>query len=61
LNQDTGYYFSLEDPYEPKFLKSDRALLASIADEIVAKPEGGFFITYMGSVRLALESPPFPG
>ncbi|PIA98129.1 hypothetical protein CB0940_06137 [Cercospora beticola] len=47
--QDTGYYFDVSNPYEPKYQKSDRALLASIADEIVAKPDGGFFITYMGS------------
>ncbi|SMR54873.1 unnamed protein product [Zymoseptoria tritici ST99CH_3D1] len=47
--QDTGYYFDVSDVYEPTFWKSDRALLGSIADEIVAKPEGGFFITYMGS------------
>ncbi|KAK6330590.1 hypothetical protein TWF718_002789 [Orbilia javanica] len=37
------------NPYRPKFLKSGRALLSSIGDEIVAKPEGGFFITHMGS------------
>lgn len=47
--QDTGYYFDVSDPYNPQFQKSDRALLASIADEIRAKPDGGFFITYMGS------------
>ncbi|QIW98574.1 hypothetical protein AMS68_004092 [Peltaster fructicola] len=47
--QDTGYYFDSSDPYNPTFKKSDRALLASIADEIRAKPDGGFFITYMGS------------
>ncbi|KAM0715628.1 hypothetical protein Q7P37_009126 [Cladosporium fusiforme] len=47
--QDTGYYFDVSDPYNPEFQKSDRALLASIADEIRAKPDGGFFITYMGS------------
>lgn len=47
--QDTGYYFDVSDPYNPKHTKSDRALLASIADEIRAKPDGGFFITYMGS------------
>ncbi|KAF7197044.1 hypothetical protein HII31_01469 [Pseudocercospora fuligena] len=48
--QDTGFYFDVSDPYEPKFWKSDRALLASIADEIVAKPDGGFFVTFMGSL-----------
>ncbi|KXT13241.1 hypothetical protein AC579_1739 [Pseudocercospora musae] len=48
--QDTGFYFDVSDPYEPKFWKSDRALLASIADEVVAKPDGGYFITYMGSL-----------
>ncbi|KAM0711894.1 hypothetical protein Q7P35_001264 [Cladosporium inversicolor] len=47
--QDTGYYFDVSDPYNPQFQKSDRALLASIADEIRAKPDGGFFITYKGS------------
>jgi 56kDa selenium binding protein (SBP56) len=47
--QDTGYYFDTTDPYNPSFKKSDRAILASIADEIRAKPDGGFFITYMGS------------
>lgn len=47
--QDTGYYFDTTNPYRPKFKKSDRAVLSSIADEIRAKPEGGFFITYMGS------------
>lgn len=47
--QDTGYYFDATNPYRPKFKKSDRAVLSSIADEIRAKPEGGFFITYMGS------------
>lgn len=47
--QDTAYYFDVTNPYRPKFSKSDRAILGSIADEIRAKPEGGFFITYMGS------------
>ncbi|KAJ5559061.1 hypothetical protein N7535_009074, partial [Penicillium sp. DV-2018c] len=47
--QDTGFYFDTSDPYRPKFLKSNRGLLASIADEVRAKPDGGFFITYMGS------------
>ncbi|KAF2720936.1 hypothetical protein K431DRAFT_346836 [Polychaeton citri CBS 116435] len=47
--QDTGYYFDVEDPYNPTFKKSDRALLVSIADEVRPKPDGGFFITYMGS------------
>ena len=47
--QDTGFYFDVSNPYDPKFTKSDRATLASIADEVVAKPDGGFFITYMGS------------
>ncbi|KAJ5690733.1 hypothetical protein N7462_005125 [Penicillium macrosclerotiorum] len=47
--QDTGFYFDTSDPYRPKFLKSNRALLSSIADEVRAKPDGGFFITYMGS------------
>ncbi|KAF2159019.1 hypothetical protein M409DRAFT_30554 [Zasmidium cellare ATCC 36951] len=47
--QDTGFYFDVSNPYEPKFLKSDRALLASISDDVVAKPDGGFFFTYMGS------------
>lgn len=30
-------------------MKSNRAVLSSIADEVRAKPDGGFFITYMGS------------
>ncbi|OQD72987.1 hypothetical protein PENDEC_c017G02643 [Penicillium decumbens] len=47
--QDTAYYFDVEDPYRPSFKKSNRGILASIADEIRAKPDGGFFITYMGS------------
>lgn len=47
--QDTAYYFDTSDPYAPKFSHSNRALLSSIVDEIRAKPEGGFFITYMGS------------
>ncbi|PLN79943.1 hypothetical protein BDW42DRAFT_201407 [Aspergillus taichungensis] len=47
--QDTAFYFDTSDPYRPKFKKSNRALLSSIADEIRAKPEGGFYITYMGS------------
>ncbi|KAF2187127.1 hypothetical protein K469DRAFT_686327 [Zopfia rhizophila CBS 207.26] len=47
--QDTAYYFDTSDPYAPKFVKSNRALLSSITDEIRAKPDGGFFITYMGS------------
>jgi hypothetical protein len=49
FRQDTGFYFDTSDPYRPKFLKSNRGLLASIADEVRAKPDGGFFITYMGS------------
>ncbi|KAM0287248.1 hypothetical protein ACHAQH_000562 [Verticillium albo-atrum] len=47
--QDTAFYFDVSDPYNPKFSHSNRALLSSIVDEIRAKPEGGFFITYMGS------------
>ncbi|OQE27629.1 hypothetical protein PENSTE_c004G05520 [Penicillium steckii] len=47
--QDTGFYFDTSNPYRPKFLKSNRAVLSSIADEVRAKPDGGFFITYMGS------------
>jgi hypothetical protein len=47
--QDTAYFFDVSNPYRPKFLKSNRALLASIADEIRTTPEGGFLITYMGS------------
>ena len=48
-SQDTGFYFNTSDPYEPTFYKTDRALLGSIADEVRAKPDGGFFFTYMGS------------
>jgi hypothetical protein len=47
--QDTAYYFDVSNPYRPAFKKSNRALLAAITDEIRAKPDGGFFITYMGS------------
>jgi selenium-binding protein 1 len=47
--QDTAYYFDVSDPYHPSFLKSNRAILSSITDEIRAKPDGGFLITYMGS------------
>lgn len=47
--QDTAFYFDTTDPYHPKFSHSNRALLSSITDEIRAKPEGGFLITYMGS------------
>ena len=38
--QDTAFYFDVSDPYRPKFLKSNRALLSSIVDEIRAKPDG---------------------
>lgn len=38
--QDTAFYFDTSDPYRPEFLKSNRAILSSIADEIRAKPEG---------------------
>ncbi|KAI1097494.1 hypothetical protein F4804DRAFT_339143 [Jackrogersella minutella] len=47
--QDTAFYFDTTDPYQPTFKKSNRGILSSIVDEIRAKPEGGFFITYMGS------------
>ncbi|KAE8317116.1 hypothetical protein BDV41DRAFT_584642 [Aspergillus transmontanensis] len=47
--QDTAFYFDTTNPYRPTFKKSNRALLSSIADEIRAKPDGGFYITYMGS------------
>jgi hypothetical protein len=47
--QDTAYYFDTTNPYKPKFSHSNRALLSSITDEIRAKPDGGFLITYMGS------------
>ncbi|PGH01483.1 hypothetical protein AJ79_07921 [Helicocarpus griseus UAMH5409] len=47
--QDTAFYFDTTNPYRPTFKKSNRALLSSIVDEIRAKPDGGFFITYMGS------------
>ena len=39
----------MSNPYQPKFLKSDRATLGSIADEVRAKPDGGFYFTYLGS------------
>jgi selenium-binding protein 1 len=38
--QDTAYYFDVEDPYRPAFKKSNSGVLASIADEIRAKPDG---------------------
>uniref|UniRef100_A0A0D2XXQ2 Methanethiol oxidase n=1 Tax=Fusarium oxysporum (strain Fo5176) TaxID=660025 RepID=A0A0D2XXQ2_FUSOF len=47
--QDTAFYFDTSDPYHPKFDHSNRGILGSIVDEIRAKPDGGFFITYMGS------------
>ncbi|TQV90791.1 selenium-binding protein [Cordyceps javanica] len=47
--QDTAFYWDSSDPYHPKFSHSNRAVLSSITDEIRAKPEGGFLITYMGS------------
>ncbi|RSL74376.1 hypothetical protein CEP53_000322 [Fusarium sp. AF-6] len=47
--QDTAFYFDTTDPYHPKFDHSNRGILSSIVDEIRAKPDGGFFITYMGS------------
>lgn len=47
--QDTAYYFDTTDPYHPTFKKSNRGVLSSITDEIRAKPDGGFLITYMGS------------
>ena len=47
--QNTGYYFDVSDIYNPAYKKSDIATLSSIADEVRAKPEGGFFFTYMGS------------
>ncbi|KAF2126740.1 hypothetical protein P153DRAFT_398845 [Dothidotthia symphoricarpi CBS 119687] len=34
---------------QPKFKQSNRALLSFITDEIRVKPDGGFFITYLGS------------
>jgi hypothetical protein len=45
--QDTAFYWDVQDPYRPSFKKSNRAVLSSIVDEIRAKPDGGFFITYM--------------
>ncbi|KAK4240546.1 hypothetical protein C8A03DRAFT_31364 [Achaetomium macrosporum] len=48
-SQDTAFYFDVSNPYRPKFSHSNRGVLSSIVDEIRAKPEGGFFITYMGS------------
>lgn len=47
--QDTAFYFDTSNPYRPTFSHSNRAVLSSIVDEIRAKPDGGFFITYMGS------------
>ncbi|KAK6502707.1 hypothetical protein TWF506_003282 [Arthrobotrys conoides] len=47
--QDVEYFFDISDPYNPVFRNSGRAILSSIGDEIVAKPDGGFFITHMGS------------
>jgi hypothetical protein len=36
--QDTAFYWDVSNPYRPQFLKSNRALLGSITDEIRAKP-----------------------
>ncbi|KAK4188466.1 hypothetical protein QBC35DRAFT_195865 [Podospora australis] len=47
--QDTAFYFDVSNPYRPKFDHSNRGILSSIVDEIRAKPDGGFYITYMGS------------
>lgn len=47
--QNTGYYFDVSDVYNPAYIKSDIATFSSIADEVRAKPDGGFFFTYMGS------------
>ncbi|KAI4160391.1 MAG: hypothetical protein LQ342_005802 [Letrouitia transgressa] len=47
--QDTAFYFDVSNPYRPAFKKSNRALTAAVTDEIRAKPDGGFLITYMGS------------
>jgi selenium-binding protein 1 len=49
--QDTAYYFDTSDPYHPRFDHSNRAILSSIVDEIRAKPDGGFFITYSECCR----------
>jgi len=38
--QDTAFYFDVSNPYHPKFLKSNRAILSAITDEIRAKPDG---------------------
>jgi len=38
--QDTAFYFDTTNPYRPTFKKSDRGILASITDEIIAKPDG---------------------
>lgn len=46
--QDTGFFFDTTNPYRPTFSHSNRGILASIADEVRAKPDGGFYITYMG-------------
>ncbi len=48
-NQDTVFYFNTSNPYRPQFLKSNRAFLSAVTDEVVGKPDGGFFITNMGS------------
>ncbi|KAG7001344.1 56kda selenium binding protein (SBP56) [Physcia stellaris] len=47
--QDTAFYFDVSNPYRPAFKKSNRALTSAVTDEIRAKPDGGFLITYMGS------------
>ena len=38
--QDTAFYFDVSNPYSPQFLKSNRAILSSVVDEIRAKPDG---------------------
>lgn len=47
--QDTAFYFDVSNPYRPSFKKSNRAITSAVTDEIRAKPDGGFLITYMGS------------
>ena len=46
--QDEIFFFDVTHPKSPKFLSSARPSLASITDDFLTLPEGGFLITMMG-------------
>jgi len=46
--QDEIFFFDVTHPKSPKFLSSARPSLASITDDFLALPDGGFLITMMG-------------